>query len=232
MHTQHALLSAILSIAREWSGHPEQPLSEVLLLVIRRKQQTCKRALQQTVRRLYNAANAVWLDHLQEITEPLAPPRLPWSLRSPDAPLEQRVFTSDEVRDLLRVSPTVSPYASALLTLLFTTGLRIGAMNDLRWNQVLTADRAHTQCAAVVREKGNRRRVFPLTRAAQQALMDLWLRRTAKVGDRVFPLCVRQLRNIFYKACHRAGMRIRMDGSVGVHPRSVIIAIHTSRGTP
>ena len=104
---------------------------------------------------------------------------------------------------MLQVAPTVSVHAEALLQLLFTTGVRIGAVSHLRWSQVRTND--DLAKTTTVLEKGGQPRILLLTQSVRDALHRLYQLR-GTLDPRVFPVSVRHLRNLFYRSCQAAGM--------------------------
>jgi integrase len=204
-HSLHAIMSICLLIAQEMSRAPNDSMTAILNSITKKKAATCAKSLPQVIRRIYTAANLVWYQHLAELPHPVAPPRLPHSLRHQTDDVEKRVFSEAEVKRIVEVAPSISPYADALVRLLFSTGLRIGAAAQMQWDQILRPDGEGVQNIAIVREKGKQRRVLLLLSDVQVALFKLARCKTDQ--KRVFPLSVRQLRNIFYKTCRKAGIR-------------------------
>jgi integrase len=203
-HTLHAAMSACFTIVQERSRcAPTVSWQTILEQVTQTKRNSCPRSLAQVVRRLYMVANVVWYEFLKEWLHPLRPPRLPWSLRRSPDDVPTRVFTDAEVQRIVDVAPAVSPYAEALVRLLFSTGLRIGAVARLRWENILV-DGSPPHIATVI-EKGRRVRAFLLRQDVQTALKRMSPRKPDP--HRVFPVSSRQLRNIFYNACKVAGLR-------------------------
>jgi integrase len=155
-HTLHAAMSACFTIVQERSRcAPTVSWQTVLEQVTQTKRNSCPRSLAQVVRRLYMVANVVWYEFLKEWLHPLRPPRLPWSLRRSPDDVPTRVFTDAEVQRIVDVAPAVSPYAEALVRLLFSTGLRIGAVARLRWENILV-DGSPPHIAAGTRRQSQR----------------------------------------------------------------------------
>lgn len=147
-------------------------------------------------------ANLVWHEWLHDIPAPIHAPKLS-RVRVVESATKQ-VFGADDVSRMLRDAASVSPYADALIRILFTTGVRIGAVAALQWNQVIHPQHKTVQTMVSVMEKGNRPRVLILPADVRDALDRLYRSRT---GGKVFPVSVRQLRNIFYKTCGKAGLQ-------------------------
>jgi integrase len=206
VHTHHAVMSLVALIAQEVSRVRGGALADAVEAIAQRKRNTCPRSLQQTVRRLYHVANVVWYEYLRDLPQLLVLPRLPLPATDPTEAVERRIFSAAEVQRLLAAAPRVSCLTDAFVQLMFATGLRIGALARLRWDQVLHPDGCGVREVAVVTEKGNRPRAFLIPPAVRAVLATL-LRR--KEDGRVFPLSVRQLRNLFYRTCDRAGVNGR-----------------------
>ena len=189
------MLSTLLHITQAMSVDPTRSVTEAVAHVLEEKRRTCASSWSQVVRRFHRVAKAVW----GEVCT--SPPPIGPRLHRPEARTE-RVFTDDEIGSLLVHAPRVSVYAPALIRLLFTTGLRIAAAVRLRWDAV-----ANGSAVAVVREKGNRWRCFPLAPTVRNALQELHAHRKRPDDPRVFAITCRQARNIFYAVCHAADVR-------------------------
>lgn len=131
-----------------------------------------------------------------------APPALQCASASA-ARCRTRTFSRAEAERVIHAATRRGPLAEALLRLLFTTGLRIGAAAGILWHGVRRdGDIAQS---TVVREKGNRPRVVLLCDSVRESLRRLYESSRSTPSDRVFPRTVRQLRNVFYRACREAG---------------------------
>ena len=197
-------MDAIFSIAQELSnGSPT--VERAIERIVDRKRDSCPRSLSQVQRRLYAAANWVWHEIHHQLPVPLSLPRKPIS--TPSTTLEQRVFTTEEIDRMKSAAPSVSVYADALVRILFTTGVRIAAVGRLRWSQLqMKADGAVAATVIALLEKGGRHHMVLLTEDTRHALELLFLNRRTEQEDRVFPVTVRQLRNIFYRICKHANV--------------------------
>ena len=70
----------------------------------------------------------------------------------------------------------------------------------------LKEDGAVAATIVTLLEKGGRHHMVLLTEDTRHALQLLFPHRRTEREDRVFPVTVRQLRNIFYRTCKRAGV--------------------------
>jgi integrase len=212
-HTRLALLGYARCIARHLAAAGDGDVARAVAGAVTEKTASCPRALPQVVRRLHTTANLVWFRLLGRLPQALPLPGREAPMRYGD-PFETdaatRVFSEDEVRALLAAAAQHSPAAHVLLCVLFTTGLRIGAAAAMTWRQVLTPTGDGIASVAVVREKGNARRVVLLndvTRRALWTLRSCATPRDACATPRVLSRSVRQLRNIFYTVCRKAGLQ-------------------------
>lgn len=129
-----------------------------------------------------------------------------------------RQFTPDEVDRLCAAADALSPRHGCLVRLLFTTGVRIGAVPRLRWRHLLAdgTDRSRIRTTAVVLEKGGLPRVLVLEAGLRERLARLWHDDNERHDEDAFvfgrppsrrlPLGVRQLRHWWYVACDRASL--------------------------
>lgn len=131
-------------------------------------------------------------------------------------------FTDNEVHRLSAAAQTIGPgvRASLLLELLLTTGGRISAIAGLTWgavrdnNNTVTAAGVDTmRHNAVIIEKGRIAHVILLTNIVREALLNEEIRQTKTNGGiapssntPVLKVGPRQLRNIFYRICEKAGV--------------------------
>ena len=193
-------MSNVLLIAQWLSEHPNASVQDAIPKLVDGKRKTCSLSWSQVIRRLYTTTNIVWYELLGELPEPLKPCR---ALRQASCLVSgtKNVFLLEEVAQMVSVAPSVSPYADAFIRLLFSTGLRIAAAARLEWQQILKPDGCTVHTFVDVREKGNQRRWLVLPDTVRSAIA-----RLTRKSPKVFPLSVRQLRNIFYKTCQRAGL--------------------------
>jgi integrase len=122
---------------------------------------------------------------------------------------QQQVPTEEELELLLRSCKNDTE--SLLLMLLSTTGVRIGALVRMRYGDVQHGGggKGHHLAVAVVREKGGRQHVMPLTQSVAAALHR---RQQETAGPYVFPqkrnsqapINIRCLREVFYRVVRRA----------------------------
>lgn len=87
----------------------------------------------------------------------------------------KRVFTKEEVDRVIHAADRDHRLLdSALLHLLFTTGIRIGAAAGMIWQHLLRDDGEGIREMAMVREKGNQVRVLLLTKSTRDRLWRLF----------------------------------------------------------
>lgn len=203
-HTYDVIMNNALLIAQELS-RGSISLESAVQSIVDAKRGTCPRSLSQVSRRLYNTANLIWFECLAERATPLVPIKVRSSVMTVDDG-DRPVFTEAEVARILTVASNVSPYSESLVQLLFTTGVRIAAVTHLRWSQIWKGNDIPLATVVSVLEKGGRNRILLLSSGLRNALHRLYHRRRKPDDPRVFPLSVRQLRNIFYHSCAAAGI--------------------------
>jgi integrase len=229
-HTRAVLRATARFVADRLARH-DGDVAAALATAVADKAVTCPRALRQVVRRLHATTNLVWHTLLGHLDRPLPMPAVRRVQRDADG--DGRVFSEAEVAALAAAaqrhsvaartgnrSTRIVPWGHVLIRLLFTTGLRIAAAADLRWEQVLVPTGDGVRTSALVREKGGRYHGVLFTREVRGLLWTLYRRANPAPPDRVLHRSVRQLRNVFYRVCHDAGLAGRH-----CHP-------HTARHTP
>lgn len=159
------------------------------------------RAFPQIRRRMVSAANIVFHEITKEIPGLLfLPPQ-----KSVEDIRVKRVFSRMEMARLL--SQTYAcPYTELMMNMLFTTGVRIGALASIRWSQVIQeASTRQVMRTVVVLEKGGQKRVLILSDGVRRLLHDLAGSGTTTAEGRIFPWTSRTLRSKFRSACAEAG---------------------------
>jgi integrase len=221
--TMQALLSNAYAIARELprtaaaagggvGNVVEQAVKAVVAAKTRARVSLDPAAVR---RRLYRTANFVWYQVHGRLERPLDVPRTPFrrsAAAAEAAALGTRVFTAADVAALQGAAERNHPPEDRLLiALLFTTGLRIGAVAGIRWQQVLAADGTDGAVlrVAYVREKGGVVRAVVLTAAVRALLAEVRRARSPPPGpcDLVFGVGAQTLRGRFKDVCLSAGHR-------------------------
>ena len=169
-HTCHTFLSCVFWVTEELSKDPQGSIEDAVRRLIQRKRKTCPQSFAQVTRRILTVVNITWHELLQQLPRPLSMSHyLFYEERHPVA--EKPVFSDDDVHAMIHCAPSVSLYAPALIRLLFTTGLRIAAVVRLQWAHIWDNSRTNLVDVAMVREKGNRIRTFPLAPALKSSLL-------------------------------------------------------------
>lgn len=119
-----------------------------------------------------------------------------------------RVFSMEEVEKLQDTADASNdPWDGLFICLLFRTGLRIGSVSQLRWEQVLKTEGDGIRANTVVREKGNYPRAILIDEKLGARFWKAFQETNPNHTDCVFPRRVRTLRNRFYKLCKKAGFQ-------------------------
>lgn len=208
-HTLHALLAHVYAVARRLPDHGGD-VAAALAAAADAKRAACPVTLASTRRRMYRAVNFAWFDVHGALSCPVpVPPAVRTARDRPRLPVETRVFSAEEIQALVRVAADRCCTADRLLvSLLFTTGLRIGAVAAMQWNQVVD-DAGCPRRVAYVREKGRTVRAVLLNSDVRKLFAEL--HRAHGIPNRpnapVFRVGVRCLRTRFRAICALAGHR-------------------------
>lgn len=194
-----SFLMYLTLISQSMHNQQQDVVNNAILDEVVQQKQNCNRALPQIQRRIYRTANLVFGQILGELDRPLVVRRIRVRRKDDDDDRSSgmRVFTDDEIMRLFETAhERMDLRTEVLLQLLFTSGLRIGAVAGLQWSSLLTEEGA-VKDMVVVREKGGQRRFVLLTSSLKSLLKELKGKDTAGDGKYVFPICVRTLRSHF-----------------------------------
>ena len=204
-----AIRKALLAQHGDDAVVDDTTLANILNAVWQSRATGCVRSGNQVQRRLHRAVCVLFpLNHVPR------PPSVRSSVRSVFAE-DHMHFTDREVQRLADVAPTIRPgdRTFLLVELLMTTGGRISAIAGLTWGAVRDPTTGGMRRNALMVEKGPAVHVVMLTDAVREALV----REEARVAaahagvrpnpaTRVLGVGPRQLRNIFYRVCEKAGI--------------------------
>lgn len=187
---------------------------ETVSAVLRSK--TTYRSYVQLERRVYRTVNLVFFELTGEIPVPLnnssyhkqRVPCLDNGTRE-----RERVFTPDEIKRMLSI-PGYDVHTELMLRILFTTGLRIGALAAMKWAQVLDTSPGTIKHIVIVPEKGGTERGIFLTDEIRDILGNMSRNTSPDPDSRVFPWRGR----LFSRHCSRENCRR--------HPGNAIEVLH------
>lgn len=190
----------------------DEVTKEIVETLLRSKMEN--RSFTQLRRRVYRVANLVFFEIMQEMSAPIVAPRYigrSHHHQESSSSRDVRVFTQEEIQKLISIGP-IGPtgernkHTELMLKLLFTTGLRIGAVATMEWSQVWQPEINDARRVAVVVEKGGSKRAMILTEEVRTILVDIHSMLEPDLKSRVFPWTVHTLRCRFNNACRRAGI--------------------------
>ena len=193
-----SFLMYLTLISQSMDSQKQDVVTSAIIDDIVQQKQYCHRALPQIQRRVYRTANLVFGQILGELDRPLVVRRIRVRGKdSEDGSNGMRVFTENEILRLFETAhKQMDLRTEVLLHLLFTSGLRIGAVAGLQWSSLLTEE-GDIKDMVVVLEKGGQRRVVLLTSTLKGLLKELKDRDTKGEEKHVFPICIRTLRSHF-----------------------------------
>lgn len=201
------LLGEVRTVAREWC-RPSAARDGVAALrqaVDRAVSLKCAKGCRDPsmARRLTAAANFAWCTVHGWVPHPLPRPP-PVRVAATSSTNVPRVFTNDEVDSLIAAADASGdPRRAILVRFLAYTGVRIGALPALRWQDVLDPD-GTVRDTVRVREKGGVQRVLLLPTDLKCVLQRHAV--TDHREQRVLAHGVRHLRRLFQRDCDAVGL--------------------------